>query len=76
MCRGEELLTTSNVALREFREWLRSWRVCTGQSYWVLSVRAGCHATTLQRAASGETVLKLQTVLNYARVCDASSEEA
>ena len=39
-------------------------------------VRAGSHPTTLQRAASGERVPKLQTVLNYARACDASPEEA
>lgn len=76
MCRPEKPLTTSNKALRELQEWLREQREHTGQDYRTLSVRAGCHATTLQRAASGETVPKLQTVLNYARACDASPEEA
>ncbi|MFF7551077.1 helix-turn-helix domain-containing protein [Streptomyces canus] len=76
MCRPEKPITTSNSALRELQEWLRDQRDRTGQGYRALSVRAGCHATTLQRAASGETVPKLQTVLNYARACDASPDEA
>lgn len=76
MCRPEKPLTTSNKALRELQEWLRGQRERTRQGYRALSVRAGCHATTLQRAASGETVPKLPTVLNYARACDASPEEA
>lgn len=76
MCRPEKPLTTSNKALRELQEWLRDQRSRTGQGYRALAVRAGCHATTLQRAACGETVPKLQTVLNYARACDASPEEA
>lgn len=76
MCRPEKPLTTSNKALRELQEWLREQRERTRQGYRALAVRAGCHATTLQRAASGETVPKLQTVLNYARACDASPEEA
>ncbi|MEV0035499.1 helix-turn-helix transcriptional regulator [Streptomyces sp. NPDC050804] len=76
MCRPEKPLTTSNKALRELQDWLRDQRKRTQQGYRALSVRAGCHATTLQRAASGETVPKLQTVLNYARACDASPEEA
>ncbi|MFC8957371.1 helix-turn-helix domain-containing protein [Streptomyces sp. NPDC057101] len=76
MCRPEKPITTSNVALRELQEWLRDQRGRTGQGYRALSVRAGCHATTLQRAASSEKVPKLQTVLNYARACDASPDEA
>lgn len=76
MCRPEEPLTTSNKALRELQEWLREMRDRTGLGYRALSVRAGCHATTLQRAASGKTAPKLQTVLSYARACDASPEEA
>jgi hypothetical protein len=74
--RPEKPITTSNSALRELQEWLRDQRDRTGQAYRALSVRAGCHATTLQRAASAETVPKLQTVLNYARACDASPDEA
>ncbi|MEV5107575.1 helix-turn-helix domain-containing protein [Streptomyces massasporeus] len=76
MCRPEKPLTTNNKALRALQEWLREMRERTGMGYRALSVRAGCHATTLQRAASGETVPKLQTVLSYARACDASPEEA
>ena len=76
MCRTEKPLTTTNKALRELQEWLREQRERTRQGYRALAVRAGCHATTLQRAASGERVPKLQTVLNYARACDASPEEA
>jgi transcriptional regulator with XRE-family HTH domain len=74
--RPEKPITTGNKALRELAEWLREQRKRTRQGYRALSVRAGCHATTLQRAASGESVPKLQTVLNYARACDASPEEA
>ncbi|MFF4828246.1 helix-turn-helix domain-containing protein [Streptomyces sp. NPDC001312] len=76
MCRPEKPIATSNSALRELQEWLRDQRDRTGQGYRALSVRAGCHATTLQRAASSKTVPKRQTVLNYARACDASPEEA
>ncbi|WP_051798517.1 helix-turn-helix domain-containing protein [Streptomyces sp. NRRL S-337] len=76
MCRRQNPLTTSNKALYDLQQWLRDQRMHTGQSYRALSLRAGCHATTLQRAASGESVPKLQTVLNYARACDASPEEA
>ncbi|WP_196421319.1 helix-turn-helix transcriptional regulator [Streptomyces sp. E1N211] len=76
MCRPERPLTTANKALRGLHEWLRSQRDRTRQGYRALAERADCHATTLQRAASGETVPKLQTVLNYARACDASPEEA
>ncbi|MGA5711172.1 helix-turn-helix domain-containing protein [Streptomyces cellulosae] len=76
MSRPEKPLTTSNKALRELQEWLREHRSHTRQGYRALAVRAGCHPTTLQRAASGDTVPKLQTVLNYARACDAPPEEA
>lgn len=76
MCRPEKPITTGNKALRELAEWLRDQRQRTRQGYRALSVRAGCHATTLQRATSGASVPKLQTVLSYARACDASPEEA
>ncbi|MEV6750673.1 helix-turn-helix transcriptional regulator [Streptomyces sp. NPDC051080] len=69
-------MATSSKALRNLAEWLRNQRALTGQSYRALAVRAGCHATTLQRAASGKSVPKLQTVLTYARVCDAPPEQA
>ncbi|WP_328674888.1 helix-turn-helix domain-containing protein [Streptomyces sp. NBC_00343] len=76
MCRPEKPITTDNTALRELAEWLRDQRERTRHGYRALSARAGCHATTLQRAASGDGVPRLQTVLNYARACDASPEEA
>jgi hypothetical protein len=76
VCRPEKPITTSNKALRELAEWLRDQRERTRQGYRALSVRAGCHATTLQRATSGASVPKLQTVLSYAQACDASPEEA
>ncbi|MFD9097844.1 helix-turn-helix domain-containing protein [Streptomyces collinus] len=76
MCRPEKPIATRNKALRELAEWLRDQRERTRQGYRTLSGRAGFHATTLQRAASGESVPKLQTVLGYARACDASPEEA
>ncbi|SMF85896.1 helix-turn-helix transcriptional regulator [Streptomyces sp. Amel2xC10] len=76
MCRPEKPIITRNRALRDLAEWLRDQRERTGQGYRALSVRAGFHATTLQRAASGESVPKLQTVLSYARACDAPPEEA
>ncbi|MGY9066899.1 helix-turn-helix domain-containing protein [Streptomyces sp. CAS3] len=76
MPRPEKPVTTSNRALYVLAEWLRDQRDRTGQGYRALAVRAGCHATTLQRAASGESVPKLPTVLAYARACDASPEEA
>ncbi|MDX2557653.1 hypothetical protein [Streptomyces stelliscabiei] len=76
MCRPEKPISTSNNALRELQEWLREQKKRIGQGYRALSVRAGCHATTLQRAAGGETVAPLRTVLKYARACDASREEA
>ncbi|MFI2040893.1 helix-turn-helix domain-containing protein [Streptomyces bottropensis] len=76
MCRPEKPIITGNKALRDLAEWLRDQRERTRQGYRALAMRAGCHATTLQRAASGASVPKLQTVLNYARACDASPEEA
>lgn len=76
MCRPEKPISTGNKALRELQEWLREQRARAGQSYRTLAVRAGCHATTLQRAASSDVVPRLQPVLNYARACDASPEDA
>ncbi|WP_228978591.1 helix-turn-helix transcriptional regulator [Streptomyces sp. DH12] len=76
MGRPEKPLTTANRSLRALQEWLRAQRARTGHDYRALSARAGYHATTLQRAASSETVPPLPTVLSYARACDASPEEA
>ncbi|GAA1141679.1 helix-turn-helix domain-containing protein [Streptomyces javensis] len=77
MGRREKPVTTSRRALRELAEWLREQRERVGLSYRELAVRAAvCHATTLQRAASGDYVPPLPTVLAYARACDASPKEA
>ncbi|MET7716415.1 helix-turn-helix transcriptional regulator [Streptomyces sp. NPDC005407] len=76
MGRPEKPIVTSNRALRALAEWLREQRTRAGQNYRSLAGRAGLHPTTLQRAASGETVPKLSTVLGYARACDAPPEEA
>ncbi|MFJ9565944.1 helix-turn-helix domain-containing protein [Streptomyces fuscichromogenes] len=76
MCRRERPISTTNKALRELQEWLREQKARTGLDYRALSVQAGCHATTLQRAAAGDTVPTLPAVLNYARACDASPDEA
>ena len=76
MCRPERPISTDNKALRALQEWLRAQKARMGQDYRTLSVRAGCHATTLQRAASDDAVPTLQTVHYYARACDASPDEA
>ncbi|MGI5473308.1 helix-turn-helix domain-containing protein [Streptomyces sp. CA-132043] len=78
MGRREKPVVTSNSALRDLATWLREQRERVGRpSYRELAERAAtCHATTLQRAASGESVPKLSTVLAYARACDASPGEA
>ncbi|MGW7604535.1 helix-turn-helix domain-containing protein [Streptomyces antimycoticus] len=77
MGRREKPITTSRKALRELAEWLREQRERVGLSYRELAARAAvCHATTLQRAASGDYVPPLRTVLAYARACDASPKEA
>ncbi|MEU9998150.1 helix-turn-helix domain-containing protein [Streptomyces sp. NPDC050848] len=69
-------MTTSNKSLRLLVEWMREQRRQAGMTYRDLSSRTRCHATTLQRAASGESMPKLGTVLAYARSCDASPETA
>lgn len=76
MGRPEKAITTSNMALRRLAEWLRMQRVWAGLTYRELADRAGLHATTLQRAASGASVPRLTPVLAYAQACDAPPEEA
>ncbi|MGW8453800.1 helix-turn-helix domain-containing protein [Streptomyces niveus] len=76
MGRREKEITTSNTALRELAEWLRAQRVWVGLTYRELAERSGVHATTLQRAASGDSVPQLMPVLAYARGCDAQPEDA
>ncbi|WP_443333054.1 helix-turn-helix domain-containing protein [Streptomyces sp. AA0539] len=77
MGRREAPITTEKRALRELAEWLREQRNLGGRrSYRELATFAGCHATTLQRAASGDKVPRRETVRGYARACGASEEEA
>lgn len=76
MCRPEKPISTSNKALRELQEWLREQRARCGDDYRTLSLRAGCHATTLQRAASGEVAPTWSAVRRYAQACQASTDEA
>ncbi|MEV5605708.1 helix-turn-helix transcriptional regulator [Streptomyces sp. NPDC052299] len=76
MGRREKEITTSNVGLRRLAEWLRMQRAWAGLTYRELADRAGLHATTLQRAASGASVPRLTPVLAYAQACDAPPEEA
>lgn len=76
MGRPERPVTTSNKALAELVSWMREQRTLAGRSYRELATRTKCTATTLQRAASGDSVPRLGTVLSYARACDASLETA
>lgn len=69
-------MTTSNRALADLARWLREQRARSGRTYRELATRTKCTATTLQRAASGDSVPTRTTVLSYARACDASSETA
>ncbi|BBJ37287.1 hypothetical protein SSPO_000050 [Streptomyces antimycoticus] len=74
--RTEKDITTGNAALHELVQWLRDQRRSAGLNYRQLAERAGLHATTLQRVASGSSVPPRQSVLAYARGCDALAEEA
>ncbi|MEU2856773.1 helix-turn-helix domain-containing protein [Streptomyces syringium] len=76
MGRRENPVSTRNAELLRLAEWLREQRELAGLTYRQLAGRAGYHATTLQRAASGATVPKLGVVLAYARACEASPDHA
>ncbi|MEU5811256.1 helix-turn-helix transcriptional regulator [Streptomyces sp. NPDC047718] len=76
MGRPEKPINSENKALRTLAEWLRTQRRRTGQPYRALASKTGVHATTLQRAASGESVPKLRVVLLYARACNAPADAA
>lgn len=76
MGRPERPVTTSSKALSDLALWLREQRARSGRTYRELAIRTKCTATTLQRAASGNTVPTRATVLSYARACDASAEVA
>ncbi|WP_363325593.1 helix-turn-helix transcriptional regulator [uncultured Streptomyces sp.] len=76
MGRSEKEIDTASAALRDLAQWLRNQRARAGLTYRELADRAGMHATTLQRVASGNSVPRLVAVLAYARGCDASPAEA
>ncbi|MER5600935.1 helix-turn-helix transcriptional regulator [Streptomyces sp. NPDC002265] len=76
MGRREKPIATSNRALEKLARWLRAQRAAGGWSYAQLADRAGCHATTLQRAASGNGVPSARAVRAYARACGASADMA
>ncbi|WP_406739549.1 BTAD domain-containing putative transcriptional regulator [Streptomyces sp. NBC_00853] len=76
MGRKERPIASSNRALVALAQWLRDQRLAGGYSYAELAARAGCHATTLQRAASGRSVPSAGSVRAYARACGASEDRA
>lgn len=72
----EKPVSTDNRALAGLAEWLRERRMVAKLTYRQLADRTGLHATTLQRAASGQAVPQLQVVLAYARGCEARADQA
>nr|WP_323136682.1 BTAD domain-containing putative transcriptional regulator [Streptomyces viridodiastaticus] len=76
MGRKEKPIAASNRALVKLACWLRDQRSASGCSYAELADRAGCHATTLQRAASGRSVPSARIVRAYAAACGASENKA
>lgn len=76
MGRREKPVATSNGALEKLACWLRAQRAAGGWSYAQLADRAGCHATTLQRAASGHGVPSARAVQAYAQACCAPVDVA
>ncbi|MGV9393338.1 BTAD domain-containing putative transcriptional regulator [Streptomyces olivaceus] len=76
MGRTEKPITTPDRALGDLARWLRAQRASGCWSYAELAERAGCHATTLQRAASGRTVPSARAVRAYAQACGASLDVA
>ncbi|WP_411101024.1 BTAD domain-containing putative transcriptional regulator [Streptomyces sp. x-45] len=71
MGRKERPIASSNRALVRLARWLRDQRSNTGCSYAELAARVGLHATTLQRAASGQSVPSESSVRAYAIACGA-----
>nr|WP_306416600.1 BTAD domain-containing putative transcriptional regulator [Streptomyces sp. alain-838] len=76
MGRKERPIASSNRALVRLARWLRDQRSNTGCSYTELAARVGLHATTLQRAASGQSVPSERSVRAYAIACGASVDTA
>lgn len=76
MGRKERPIASSNRALVKLARWLRDQRSDSGCSYAELAARVGVHATTLQRAASGQSVPSERSVRAYAVACGASVDTA
>jgi DNA-binding SARP family transcriptional activator/transcriptional regulator with XRE-family HTH domain len=77
MGRKERPIASSrNLALIRLAQWLRDQRAASGCSYAELAARVNCHATTLQRAASGKSVPSEQSVRAYAEACEAPVDVA
>ncbi|WP_432189961.1 BTAD domain-containing putative transcriptional regulator [Streptomyces sp. Tue6028] len=76
MGRKERPIASSNRALVKLAKWLRDQRSNSGCSYAQLAARVDCHATTLQRAASGQSVPSERSVRAYALACGASVDTA
>ena len=74
--REKPIASSDNEALFGLAQWLRDQRLASGCSYAELAARVGCHATTLQRAASGRSVPSEQSVRAYAKACGAPVDEA
>ncbi|MEU2778186.1 helix-turn-helix transcriptional regulator [Streptomyces sp. NPDC007162] len=74
--RKERPIASSNRALVKLARWLRDQRSDSGCSYAELAARVGVHATTLQRAASGQSVPSERSVRAYAVACGASVDTA
>ncbi|MGW7715522.1 BTAD domain-containing putative transcriptional regulator [Streptomyces chartreusis] len=76
MGRKEKPIASSNRALVRLATWLRDQRSNSGCSYAELAARVDLHATTLQRAASGQSVPSERSVRAYAIACGASVDTA
>ncbi|MFJ3799926.1 BTAD domain-containing putative transcriptional regulator [Streptomyces sp. NPDC090088] len=76
MGRKEKPIVSSNRALVRLARWLRDQRSNSGFTYAELAVRSGLHSTTLQRAASGQSVPSEHSVRAYAVACSASVDTA
>ncbi|QKV90454.1 helix-turn-helix domain-containing protein [Streptomyces sp. NA02950] len=69
-------MRTTNQALAALAMWLRTVRANSGLTYRSLAELADCHATTLQRAASGVRVPSRDVVIAYATACGARADHA
>ncbi|MFC7881018.1 BTAD domain-containing putative transcriptional regulator [Streptomyces sp. NPDC057376] len=76
MGRKERPIASSNRALVRLVRWLRDQRSDSGCSYAELAARVDLHPTTLQRAASGQSVPSERSVRAYAIACGASVDTA